>query len=111
MPRLQILELPEGSDDDRPPFALVIDQVDMTLADALATAIPAGAPFADMATRLGARTVLVFGETIEIPANDLPADEHSIPVTIHVEADTTLFDEQIAKAAHAAARYAGHSSH
>ncbi|MFE3122346.1 hypothetical protein ACFXHD_02880 [Streptomyces hydrogenans] len=75
MPRLQILELPEGPDDDRPPFALVIDQVDMTLANALANVTTDGAPFADMATRLGARTVLVFGETIEIPANELPVDK------------------------------------
>ncbi|MFF8412822.1 hypothetical protein [Streptomyces omiyaensis] len=110
MPRLQILELPEGAADDRPPFALIIDQVDPAVADALAS-VNHLHPYADMATRLGARTVLLFTETIEIPANDVPVDEHGIPLTIQIEADTTRFDEQIADAARAAARLAGHPSH
>ncbi|MFC8658097.1 hypothetical protein ACFUCT_23295 [Streptomyces parvus] len=68
MPRLQILQLPEGASEDIPPFALVIDQV------------PSGGPlyrrFAEdidlndsIAARTGARAVLVFQDTVDIPAN------------------------------------------
>ncbi|MFI2081435.1 hypothetical protein ACH43Y_13945 [Streptomyces rubiginosohelvolus] len=70
MARLQILELPEGTGDDRPPFILVIDEVafdnpvyERFVADEeLATGL---------ASRVGARAVLVFEDTIDIPANDL----------------------------------------
>ncbi|WP_089117128.1 hypothetical protein [Streptomyces sp. SS07] len=72
MARLQILELPEGADDDRPPFVLVIDEVafdnpvyERFVADEeLATGL---------ASRVGARAVLVFEDTIDIPANDTSA--------------------------------------
>ncbi|MFE9300534.1 hypothetical protein [Streptomyces sp. NPDC006856] len=68
MPRLQILQLPEGASEDSPPFVLVIDQA------------PSGGPlyrrFAEdidlndsIAARTGARAVLVFEDTIDIPAN------------------------------------------
>ncbi|MFK4801639.1 hypothetical protein ACI3K5_23530 [Streptomyces sp. MPA0124] len=57
MARLQILELPEGSNDDRPPYLLIVDQVDDELAE-------------DIAKRVGARHVLCFPGTIDIPAND-----------------------------------------
>ncbi|WP_435597054.1 hypothetical protein [Streptomyces anulatus] len=72
MARLQILELPEGAGDDRPPFVLVIDEVphdnpvyerfveDLELTNHLAA-------------RVGARAVLVFEDTIDIPANDTTA--------------------------------------
>jgi hypothetical protein len=65
MARLQILELPEGTNDDRPPFVLVLDQVDDELAEDI-TRWPD-----DIATRIGARQVLCFPGTIDIPANDL----------------------------------------
>ncbi|MFD5910232.1 hypothetical protein ACFWHL_16095 [Streptomyces massasporeus] len=67
MARLQILELPEGSGDDRPPFVLVIDQVDDELAEHIAD-WPG-----DIATRIGARHVICFPGTIDIPANDTTA--------------------------------------
>src|SRR5690606_33526930 len=65
MARLQILELPECADDDRPPFVLVIDEVDDELAEDIARWPD------DIATRIGARQVLCFPGTIDIPANDL----------------------------------------
>ena len=67
MARLQILELPEGSGDDRPPFILVVDQVDGDAAEAIANA---GLTTAEL---IGARAVLVFEDTIDIPANDTTA--------------------------------------
>ncbi|MFJ9979686.1 hypothetical protein [Streptomyces cyaneofuscatus] len=68
MPRLQVLQLPEGTGEDSPPFVLVIDQ------------IPVGSPLhmraagdrdlsCSMAARTGARTTLLFQDTIDIPAN------------------------------------------
>lgn len=70
MARLQILELPEGGGDDRPPFILVVDQVprDEPAFDALRRDLNEG----DLAQRTGARAVLVFEDTIDIPANDAP---------------------------------------
>src|SRR5690606_3221721 len=67
MARLQILELPECADDDRPPFVLVIDEVDDELAEDIARWPD------DIATRIGARQVLCFPETVDIPANDTTA--------------------------------------
>lgn len=70
MARLQILELPEGSSDDRPPFVLIIDQMpkDEAAFDALRRDLSD-----DLAQRIGARAVLVFEETVDIPANDVSA--------------------------------------
>lgn len=70
MARLQILELPEGTADDRPPFVLVIDQAptDEAKFDAIRRDLLADG---DLAPRLGARAVLVFEDTIDIPANEL----------------------------------------
>ncbi|MDX2757897.1 hypothetical protein [Streptomyces europaeiscabiei] len=67
MARLQILELPEGANDDRPPFVLVVDRVDDDLAEEI-TRWPE-----NIATRIGARQVLCFPGTIDIPANDTTA--------------------------------------
>ncbi|MDT0381420.1 hypothetical protein RM572_21920 [Streptomyces sp. DSM 42041] len=73
MPRLQILELPEGTHDDRPPFALVIDQVtDKTLADITHNETV-------LAEGIGARHVLVFAETVEIPDNVITLDHNGHP--------------------------------
>ncbi|MGW4834770.1 hypothetical protein [Streptomyces globisporus] len=66
MARLQILELPEGAGDDRPPFVLVVDQYEPV------EATPSRLfRHQDMAEQIGARAVLVFEDTIDIPANDL----------------------------------------
>jgi hypothetical protein len=69
MARLQILELPEGAGDERPPFVLVVDQsapqhyilgVDSTWQDHWQT----------LADKIGARGVIVTPDTIDIPANE-----------------------------------------
>jgi hypothetical protein len=65
--RLQILELPEGSGDDRPPFILVVDQMPANEAAFEALCRDLGTA---MAQQIGARAVLVFETTIDIPAND-----------------------------------------
>lgn len=69
MARLQILQLPEGAGDDRPPYVLVIDQVpsDETKFDAIRRDLLSDG---DLAPRLGARAVLCFEETVSIPANE-----------------------------------------
>ncbi len=68
MARLQILELPEGSNDDRPPFLLVVDQVPAN-GDGF-EALRRDLMDDYLAARTGARAVLVFEDTIDIPAND-----------------------------------------
>ncbi|MBZ6102692.1 hypothetical protein ACH4NO_17960 [Streptomyces olivaceus] len=68
MARLQILELPEGSSDDRPPFLLVVDQVPAN-GDGF-EALRRDLMDDYLAARTGARAVLVFEDTIDIPAND-----------------------------------------
>ncbi|WP_109030151.1 hypothetical protein [Streptomyces rubrogriseus] len=71
MARLQILELPEGSGDDRPPFVLVVDQVPAN-GDGF-EALRRDLMDDYLAARTGARAVLVFEDTIDIPANDTSA--------------------------------------
>ncbi|MCM8552327.1 hypothetical protein [Streptomyces sp. STCH 565 A] len=71
MARLQILELPEGSNDDRPPFLLIVDQVDDELAEDIARWPD------DIAKRTGAQHVLCFPGTVDIPANDTSAYFHN----------------------------------
>ncbi|MGX1254200.1 hypothetical protein RKD48_006711 [Streptomyces ambofaciens] len=69
MARLQILELPEGSSDDRPPFVLVVDQC-VPQRVALGATAAFGDYWQDLADRIGARGVIVTPETVDIPAND-----------------------------------------
>lgn len=81
MARLQILELPEGTGDDRPPFILVISE---------APTGPDGLPLIshrerrDTADLIGARAVLVFEDTIDIPANDTTAFAQP-PAALHLD--------------------------
>ncbi|MFJ4637596.1 hypothetical protein ACIP69_18480 [Streptomyces hygroscopicus] len=93
MARLQILELPEGAGDDRPPFVLVVDQVpvDEPGFEALRRDLNEG----DVAARIGARAVLVFEETIDIPANEVPVDPDGYPLKIRIEGDFQQFHEQV----------------
>ncbi|RSR98031.1 hypothetical protein EF913_28285 [Streptomyces sp. WAC04189] len=80
MPRIQILPLPEGVSDERPPFALVIDQVD---SEALLRDL---GDHDALVERTGARAVLVFEDTIEIPVNDVSA--YATPtMVVRVEGD------------------------
>lgn len=71
MARLQILELPteHHGDDMTTPFILVVDQ--MPKDDAAFEALRCDLGFAS-AQQVGARAVLVFEGTIEIPANEIP---------------------------------------
>lgn len=70
MARLQILELPEGSGDDRPPFVLVVDQADYDSLSSLSAALEG---WQNVKDEIGARAILVFQETVDIPANDTSA--------------------------------------
>lgn len=106
MARLQILELPEGSGDERPPFVLVIDQ--MPTEEAAFNALRRD--LTDAAQRIGARAVLGFDTTIDIPANDttayltataggsLPADAHYETVIDGKPIEWTHVDEANARA-------------
>lgn len=68
MARLQILELPKVhvGEVSETPFLLVIDQVDDD------TAVDIKHWPEDIATRIGARQVLCFPGTVNIPADDVP---------------------------------------
>ncbi|MFD7705695.1 hypothetical protein [Streptomyces sp. NPDC059786] len=93
MARLQILELPEGSGDDRPPFVLVVDEMpaDEPSFEALRRDLTDG----NLAARTGARAILVFEDTIDIPANEVPVEPDGYPLTFRVEGDFEQFREQV----------------
>lgn len=94
MARLQILELPEGGGDDRPPFVLVIDQCQGV---ALDTVEVIESSWRQLGKEIGARGVLIFMETVDIPANDVPVDEdgHPLFLKVHVEGEFEKFHEQV----------------
>jgi hypothetical protein len=74
MARLQILELPEGADDSRPPYVLVVDE---TVPQRVIIGMDHGPVrdyWHDVAERIGARGAIVTAETVEIPANDVSAE-------------------------------------
>lgn len=75
MARLQILELPEGAGDERPPFVLVIDEW---------TSPFHGLPN-EWAVKIGAQGVLVFEDTIDIPANDTTAFAQPSATALHLD--------------------------
>ncbi|MDP5310391.1 hypothetical protein [Streptomyces poriferorum] len=80
MARLQILELPEGGSDDRPPFVLIVDQYEPV------EATPSRLfRHQDMAEQIGARAVLVFDDTIDIPANDTSAFAQSHAAALYLD--------------------------
>ncbi|MEU6597832.1 hypothetical protein [Streptomyces flaveolus] len=69
---MQILQLPEGADDDRPPFVLIVDQYQpLRYMTGLGEEKQVVDEFEGIAEKIGARAVLVFWEPVEIPANDL----------------------------------------
>lgn len=75
MARLQILDLPEGADDSRPPFVLVVDQ-------AMPRRVVMGegqtqftSEWERLAEQIGAQGVIVTAETVEIPANEAIREE------------------------------------
>lgn len=74
MARLQILELPEGTDDSRPPFVLVVDE---SVPQRVILGMDhgyVGDYWQSVAAQIGARGVIVTPETVEIPANDVSAE-------------------------------------
>ncbi|MEU5900563.1 hypothetical protein [Streptomyces venezuelae] len=84
MARLQILELPteHHGDDMTTPFILVIDQADENTASTLDGPDTEDASYAtaikrltgrSLAEQIGARAILVFETTVDIPANDTTA--------------------------------------
>lgn len=96
MTRLQILELPEGSGDDRPPFVLVVDQApsDGVWLEAFRRDLEAN----DIANRIGARAVLCFEDTIEIPANDNTAYLSPAPdahIDLEIRQPRQLTEEEV----------------
>ena len=69
MARLQILELPSGMADDRPPFVLVVDEC-VPQRIALGAEAPYRDHWQDLAQQIGACGVIVTPETVTIPANE-----------------------------------------
>lgn len=96
MARLQILELPEGSGDDRPPFVLVVDET-APQRIVLGGDTPWRDYWQDIADKIGARGVIVTPETVDIPANDVPVDENGHPLflKVHVEGEFEKFRQQV----------------
>ncbi|WP_331763096.1 hypothetical protein OG571_47200 (plasmid) [Streptomyces sp. NBC_01369] len=94
MARIQILELPEGAGDSQPPFALVVDQVEPQRYVLGMDQEPLMCLWENVAKKLGARAVLVFEETIEIPANEVPIGPDGYPIRLHFEGDFTRLREQ-----------------
>ncbi|MFD4596700.1 hypothetical protein ACFWPQ_01580 [Streptomyces sp. NPDC058464] len=73
MARLQILELPSGINDERPPFLLVIDEYEpMRYVQGFGEETRIVDEFEKTAELTGARAVLSFRETVTIPANEPP---------------------------------------
>ncbi|MFQ6851261.1 hypothetical protein AAIB46_10230 [Streptomyces sp. 35M1] len=95
MARLQILELPEGADDARAPFVVVLDQVEQSSAF---DSVAARRQLDESARAWGASGTLVAADTIEIPANDVPIGPDGYPVRFKVEADVAGFGEDVAAA-------------
>lgn len=95
MARIQILELPEGAGDDRPPFLLVVDQLPAD--DDGAAAIRRDLTTGDIREITGARAILCFDDTIDIPANEVSLDENGHPLflKVHVEGEFEQFREQV----------------
>ncbi|MBE1597234.1 hypothetical protein [Streptomyces stelliscabiei] len=69
MARLQILELPEGTGDDRPPFVLVVDET-VPQRIILGQDMPFGDYWQGIADKIGARAAIVTPETVEILGNN-----------------------------------------
>ncbi|MEV0917850.1 hypothetical protein AB0I93_26780 [Streptomyces sp. NPDC049967] len=94
MARLQILELPTVYQRDgveEKPFVLVIDQVDDEMADDIAR-WPS-----DISKRIGARHVICFTGTIDIPANEITLSDAADGnvVRLRVEPDLTGFTDKV----------------
>jgi len=89
MARLQILQLPaeHHGDDTVTPFVLIIDQAGEETIDTLSAPEAGGSPYETaiarlasltLAEQIGARAVLAFRETVDIPASE--AGAHTEPL-------------------------------
>lgn len=98
MARLQILELPDGPDDTRPPFVLVVDEYAPRryVLGSGQTGEPRS-EFHGVAETIGARAILTFVEPVEIPANEVTVGPDGYPVRLRVEADLDGFRDQVAR--------------
>ncbi|MGI5408717.1 hypothetical protein ACQEV9_18225 [Streptomyces chartreusis] len=118
MPRIQILELPEVhlGEATETPFAVVIDQADDDLYADLAPTDTDGheqSRSAHLAEQLGARAVLCFHGTIEVPANDTSAyATPTMVVRVEGDADSSSADlaDQIRRGIEQARATYGHSA-
>jgi hypothetical protein len=98
MPRIQILELPtiyREHGDDETPFVLVIDQCEPQHDILGADQEPAPSPWEGLAERVGARAILVFEDTVEIPSNEVPLSPDGYPVRLRVMGDFEEFRQQV----------------
>jgi len=98
MARLQILELPtierpDGTEET--PFVLVIDQYEYPRYVLGADQEVPVFEWDGVAEKIGARQILVFAETVDIPANEVPVDPDGYPLKIRVEPDLEQFREQV----------------
>ena len=85
MARIQILELPavlRENGFDETPFVVVIDQVDTEEA---AERLLEDIGDRNLAEAMGARQVLVFQDTMDIPANDTSAYATGTAGDVHLE--------------------------
>jgi hypothetical protein len=91
MARIQILELPteHHGDDMITPFAVVIDQLPVDAEGRISD------DYNGLADKLGARAVLAFEDTVEIPANEVPVDPDGYPLKFRVEGDFEQFRAQV----------------
>lgn len=69
MARLQILQLPEGAGDERPPWLLIVDE--LPTGDAQLDMLRRDLADNDITARIGARGALCFESTVNIPANNV----------------------------------------
>ncbi|MCX5407500.1 hypothetical protein OHA37_27005 [Streptomyces sp. NBC_00335] len=92
MARIQILELPSGVDEERPPFILVVDQWEAIDVDAYQVITSYWDAFGE---KIGARGVLFAECTVGIPANEALIGPDGYPLRFQVEGDFTRFREQV----------------
>ncbi|MEO3976317.1 hypothetical protein [Streptomyces sp. CAU 1734] len=96
MTRIQILELPQGDNDDRPPFVLVVDDYTPTRhVTAAGQHLRLRDDLNAVARQIGAAGVLTFAEMVEIPANEVPVGPDGYPVRLAVEWDLGDLGSQV----------------
>lgn len=105
MARIQILELPtvyQENGTDETPFVLIIDEYEPAQYILGVDQGPSPSPWDGVAERIGARAILAFEETIDIPANQvLLEDGHTVQLGVETDLQPfrELADAAIAEAA------------